>query len=385
MRRYSFSRGFTVFRPAGFTLFRRAGFTLVELLVVIAIIGTLVALLLPAVQGARESARKAQCTNALRQLVLASTQYHDSHQCFPSGWIVTTVNGMDQINNEGWGWGALLLPYLDQRNLHRDLAVGPLRLGAQAPDPCVLAGRHPDSRLDGNVANMQKLISTPLKLFMCPSDTGFSGQGQVVTDETVLRPGRTFQGYGAQAGGVIDFPQGVSNYIGVSGHRRVRGSEPNTGVFFGNSYVRMADIIDGTSNTAILGERESQICRSATWVGNQNIWSYGDSRDASMVTGYNQPPLNAAPDRDTLAVMGPRLCGEGFSSMHNGGAMFAFGDGSVRFITNGIDWFYVNTTSGLAGGPFDHRNTIPPNNPNGKPNGIYQRMMSRNDKLPAGI
>jgi prepilin-type N-terminal cleavage/methylation domain-containing protein/prepilin-type processing-associated H-X9-DG protein len=381
MRRYSFSRGFTGFRRAGFTLFRRAGFTLVELLVVIAIIGTLVALLLPAVQGAREAARRSSCTNSLRQLVLASTQYHDAQQCFPSGWIVNVAGGNEQQGWEGWGWGALLLPYLDQRNLHRDLAVGSFRLGAPSSDPpqCVLQGGNPDSRLIGNMDNMKKLISTPLKLFMCPSDTGFTGTGQVVTEQPGIRPGRELAGVGASAGGITGFPQAVSNYIGVAGHRRVTGSTPNTGVFYGNSYVRMADIIDGTSNTAILGERESQICLSATWVGTSNSFSFGDSHDASMVTGYDQPPLNAPPavfPDGSLVVMGPKLCGEGFSSMHNGGAMFAFADGSVRFIPNGINYFYVNTSGGPGAGPLDHKHDL---------NGIYQRMMSRNDKLPVNF
>src|SRR5438034_2097020 len=93
--------------------FNRSGFTLVELLVVIAIIGTLAALLLPAVQGARESARKTSCTNNIRNLVLACTQYHDAQQSFPSGWIVNRDTATQpQKNSEGWGWGAMILPYL---------------------------------------------------------------------------------------------------------------------------------------------------------------------------------------------------------------------------------------------------------------------------------
>src|SRR5581483_3753681 len=133
MRRYSFSRGFT----------------LVELLVVIAIIGTMVALLLPAVQGARESARKASCSNNLHNLALASQQYHTNMGSYPSGWIcledpqfTSPISGRAAAYYEGWAWGALLLPYLDQKNLHTQLAVtgnaqmntpsGPAALGNRA-------------------------------------------------------------------------------------------------------------------------------------------------------------------------------------------------------------------------------------------------------------
>src|SRR6186997_969020 len=96
---------------------RGRGFTLVELLVVIAIIGTLVALLLPAVQGARETARRVACNNNLHNLAIACIQYHDTAGSFPSGWIVTYDGNPPApvANNEGWGWGALLLPFLDQR------------------------------------------------------------------------------------------------------------------------------------------------------------------------------------------------------------------------------------------------------------------------------
>src|SRR6188508_2192253 len=103
------------------TSFKKRAFTLVELLVVIAIIGTLVALLLPAVQGAREAARRSACNNNIRQLSLAATQYHDAQLAFPSGWIVNVENGTPISTSEGWGWSALLLAYIDQRNLHRDL------------------------------------------------------------------------------------------------------------------------------------------------------------------------------------------------------------------------------------------------------------------------
>src|SRR5262245_23662182 len=383
MRRYSFNRGFT----------------LVELLVVIAIIGTLAALLLPAVQGARESARRANCVNNLRNCALACTQYHDSQQAFPSGWIVNSdaQNPQGIQGSEGWGWGALILPYLDQRNLYRDLAVGSYRLDN------ILSGRNPDPRLDvqsagqGAVQNMINSVSTPLKIFICPSDTGFSGRGGV-------DPARAFSGMGAR-NGFLGNMQGLSNYVGVAGHRRVTGMMPNTGVFYGNSYVRMADIIDGTSNTAIIGERDTQFCHSGTWVGNQNAIvlpsslsmlndPIADSLDFSMVAGYNNPKLNQPPDPNTQNTMGHWLCGEGFSSLHPGGANFAFADGSIRFIVNGIDYWYVNTLAPAPAPPFNpvYATTGPGSNDHRvndvirpiQQNGVYQRMMSRNDKLPPG-
>jgi prepilin-type N-terminal cleavage/methylation domain-containing protein/prepilin-type processing-associated H-X9-DG protein len=371
MRRYPYSRGFT----------------LVELLVVIAIIGTLVALLLPAVQGARESARRSACNNNLRQLALACTQYHDTAGSFPSGWIVSTTtdgqpSGIVPLN-EGWGWGALILPFLDQRPLHRDLAIGQYQLFD------VLQGEHPEPAKSGNLVNIQSLLSTKLTLYMCPSDTGFSGTGQVEGQFD----NRTLMGNGAQIGGI--FRQGVSNYLGVAGHRRAsiayQGQQlvvvPNTGVFYGNSATRMADILDGTSNTAILGERDTYLCHSGTWVGTINSGGLGDPHDWSMVTGYDQPPLNQYPDLNldpSLAAHQYNGCGQGFSSQHAGGANFAFGDGSVRWVTNGVNYMYVNNSGDASAGPQDHRMTQI-NGPNmGKPNGVYQRMMSRNDKLPAG-
>jgi prepilin-type N-terminal cleavage/methylation domain-containing protein len=355
--------------------FRSRGFTLVELLVVIAIIGTLVALLLPAVQGARESARRASCQNNMRQLSVAAIQYETNNSTFPSGWIVTFIDTSDNnalANAECWGWGALLLPYIDQRNLHKDLGVTSRVLGAPAGTPSVLYDGIPDSRLSpqDQAITMINLLTTPLKVFACPSDTGFTGRGLVVDTP---QGSRRFKGLGASGAFNGQFNQiggeSVSNYIGVAGHRRVSGITPNTGIFYGNSYVRAADVTDGLSNTALFGERDSQYCHSGTWVGTQSSRNL-DCYDFSMVTGYSQPKLNS-PLFDPL--YGPHHalgCGEGFSSQHVGGALFAFGDGSVRYVANGIGHSYFNN-----GGAFDHRDSR---------NGVFQRMMSRSDKLPAG-
>jgi prepilin-type N-terminal cleavage/methylation domain-containing protein/prepilin-type processing-associated H-X9-DG protein len=338
---------------------RSRGFTLVELLVVIAIIGTLVALLLPAVQGARESARRMSCSNNLHNLALACMQYHDSVNSFPSGWCITRDPSSGQIlgNNESWGWGALILPFIEQKNLHTPLAVSSTSLMAQL------------SSIPSN-PNTAALIQQPLKLFMCPSDTGYTGRGQVDTTRHY-----TTQGNGSSASGMAPLNVGVSNYVGVAGHRLVASNTLNTGIFYGDSYVRMADILDGTSNTAMLGERDTLTCHSGTWIGVLNPTGTG-GLGGCQVTGYDQPKLNTAAVSSSGSTIWAGGCGTGFSSLHPGGAQFAFADASVRFITNGIQWNYYNSTGGQNAAANDHKDSR---------NGMYQLMMSRADRIPLSL
>lgn len=348
------------------------GFTLVELLVVIAIIGTLVALLLPAVQGAREAARKMSCSNNLHNLALAVQQYEISLNSYPCGYIAKPSDDTSdaatasEVNFEGWGWGALLLPYLEQKNLHAQSGVVGASLYHQLAD--------------AQNNNITALIQTPLKILQCPSDTGFQGKGQVDTC-------RTFEntGLGMAAGGLDGVAVGLSNYIGVAGHRLPQDATLNSGLFYGNSYVRTADILDGTSNTAMFGERDTFQCHSGSWVGVMNPGGSGQ-RGAAMVVGYSQPKLNttaenpAAASNSACKTCWAQGCGTGFSSQHPGGAQFAFADGSVRFVTTGISWNYINTSTGAGGGANDHKMTLNPANQ--QPQGAYQLMMSRNDKIP---
>lgn len=330
---------------------RNRGFTLVELLVVIAIIGILVALLLPAVQAAREAARRMSCGNNLKQIGLALHNYHDSLQSFPSGYF---ESGVDL--RESWGWSALLLPYIEQGSLHDQLGVtrGTLYEQLVTNGPAVLA-----------------LTKTPLKSFMCPSDTGFNSPGLVHNN-------RNFNGgLGFTAAGQTAVPGtlvGVSNYPGVAGHRDVVSNNPNTGLFFGNAGVRIADITDGTSNTLAVGERETLRCRSGTWVGTRRP-AGGGTAGANVLNGHSQVKLNQA--GPPIAWNVDRLgCGEGFSSFHPGGAQFALADGSVRFIANSIQhYWFAATGPGTAGTLADASDPS---------NGIYQRLMSRNDGLPLG-
>jgi prepilin-type N-terminal cleavage/methylation domain-containing protein/prepilin-type processing-associated H-X9-DG protein len=384
-------------RHSSSLFFGRRGFTLVELLVVIAIIGTLVALLLPAVQGARESARKASCSNNMHNLVLAATQYETNMGSYPSGWIWSPDPGTGQLlpNYEGWGWGALMLPFLDQNNLHKQLAVTGNAMyvnasgSAARPQPqphpqglfqriADIAQELGDTPLQGSSATFDN-VRTPLKIFMCPSDTGFQGRGQV--DQF-----RMFDGsVGASGANQGPIAVGVSNYLGVAGHAFVGGTTRNTGVFYGNSYTRAADIIDGLSSTAIFGERETQLCHSGAWIGIENPAGLpvgGSSAGWAHVVGWSFPKmnLNSLPGTDTTSYGD---CGSGFSSNHPGGCHFAFADGGVRFINTTIQsnyYSYVgqNCAPGVPAtdSTLSHKCTG---------NGVYQRMMSISDKQPVSL
>jgi prepilin-type N-terminal cleavage/methylation domain-containing protein/prepilin-type processing-associated H-X9-DG protein len=347
----------------GRTFSRRRGFTLVELLVVIAIIGTLVALLMPAVQAARESARRMSCQNNLHNLVLALQQYHDSLESFPSGWFYRNT---EPDRHESWGWGALLLPYLEQKNVHDLLGVTSGSLRQQLD----ITANPPDPQGQGGAPYVRKLLETPLKIFICPSDSGYDDRGLTVSRSFAQALGSSTVGMTATA---------VSNYMGVAGHRNPvssptnANSGKNTGVFYENNYTRMADIVDGTSNTFIVGERDTLMCKSGTWIGVHRPTG-GGAAGPAMVVGHSRPKLNQ-PDPPILWSTNGTGCGEGFSSLHPNGAQFALCDGSVRFVSNNIDHHWVG--NGLQ----DHKT---PTSPNTRPPGTLQRLMSRNDKLTPG-
>ncbi len=325
---------------------RRSGFTLVELLVVIAIIGILVSLLLPAVQAAREAARRMRCSNNLKQIALGLHNYHDSLRSFPSGWVYGPPAG----NRECWGWSAQLLPYIEQGPLHGQLGMETQNLW--------LAYQR-------NYALTRQLTMTPIAVFKCPSDSGYNSPGNVHNN-------RHFNdGFGAANQAAQNWP-GVSNYMGVAGHRDVANVAPNTGIFFGNSGIRFADILDGTSNTFVVGERDTHFCRSGTWVGVRNPDGTG-TRGVGTVIGHSHPVLNQS--TAVVAWNAGRIgCGEGFSSMHPSGAQFALCDGSVRFVSDTIQHFWFPNT--LVNGTINHSQD--------PSNGIYQRLMTRFDTLPIG-
>ena len=273
------------------------GFTLVELLVVIAIIGILIALLLPAVQAARESARRATCTNNLKQIGLALHLYHDTYRRLPPGWAATHPdNGRPYyLGKPGWAWGVSILPFLEQRALKDSV-----RLDLPITDP----------------ANAEVRL-TPLAVYRCPTDTG----------ETtfVLEPGS--QPNPNYDPGFAATELATSNFIGVFGTIRMFDVCSGSGDCVGNGSMvfqrafRFADIGDGLSNTYVVGERSSQISAS-TWVG---VLAGGDHAPGRVVGVAVTPPNSQQ----------KAFCN--FSSRHPAGTNFLAGDGSVKLAPETID------------------------------------------------
>ena len=317
---------------------RRRGFTLIELLVVIAIIAILVAILLPAVQQAREAARRSQCKNNLKQIGLALMNYESTHQCFPMGGLCEFwLNGAgDPLpgnggggNQEAWGWGAYILPELEEQGLFDSLGVQDNRLSEVLAD-----------------AQLRPYTQTPLPVFKCPSDPS----GELMEGVGGLNGGngRHFNGFGMPdtgAGLGNDFRVSASNYIAVAGIYdintpfRIQGGvaaerNPNNGMMFINSAVKIRDVTDGMSNTFLVGERDRD-CLMGAWVGNRNPRGSGQQG-----ADYTMGRVSAEPNRKNattgLYTGGWRGCTESFSSEHPGGLQFVMGDGRVVFISDNI-------------------------------------------------
>ena len=329
------------------SLRRSRGFTLIELLVVIAIIAILIALLLPAVQQAREAARRTQCKNNLKQIGLALHNYHDIYNTFPIGAQVAGAN------EEMWGWGASILPQIEQQNLFNELGVGDRRMSDVLAD-----------------ANLRVSLQTTLEPFICPSDPAgplMSG-GQLNGGS-----GRNMRGNG---GAPAAFRVAKSNYIGNCGYNDVNRQNANgkRGVFQVGDNYKMRDIIDGTSNTIAVGERTT-FCASGSWAGNRNPTG-GGPQGADYTLGRVSIPINIGDNRN-------HWCTEGFDSAHTGGAQFLFCDGSVHFLSENIDYnLHVNATDRVRDGNGPNRTGWSQNVTNAL--GVYQKLGIRDDKAVLG-
>jgi prepilin-type N-terminal cleavage/methylation domain-containing protein len=288
---------------------RRDGFTLIELLVVIAIIAILIALLLPAVQQAREAARRVQCKNNLAQLSLALQNYAMAHQVLPPGCVNPTGPIRSEPSGYHYSWIVQLLPYIDEAN-----AYNKFDFSKDVYDP-----QH------------YQVASHRIAVLICPS-TGGAGA--------------------------------MTNYAGCHDSRETPIDVDNNGALFLNSSVSFRDITDGRSNTIFVGEvgtigslgwvsgTNSTLRNTAAGINGYDTSSFTATQRGAPFWANDEPQADAdeqpmvdengdgEPDRDQAGLTAQDrllLSVGGFSSPHAHGAHMAFGDGAVRFVIDQID------------------------------------------------
>jgi prepilin-type N-terminal cleavage/methylation domain-containing protein/prepilin-type processing-associated H-X9-DG protein len=274
----------------------RLGFTLIELLVVIAIIAVLIGLLLPAVQKVREAASRASCQNNLHQIGLALHSYHDSQDSFPCGYVCPQPQANTDYTSPGWGWAALILPFIEQGNLAQ-------RINFTQP-----------IEAPSNAAARTMII----KLYVCSSDRS-TGVFTVLNNSGGALTQAATNSYAACHGVGIDLDEELDD---------------NNGMFSRNSRVRFADVTDGTSNTIAIGERGAFFTQTP-WAG---AVSFGTTRHTPGAPVINLATIEDAPTQtlahiDVETINDPRGDEEDFFSPHTGVGMFLFADGSVHSIS----------------------------------------------------
>ena len=336
---------------------RRDGFTLVELLVVIAIIGILIALLLPAVQAAREAARRSQCTNNLKQLGIGFHNYHDVHKCFPR-FCYHPGNG----NNYWRGYSSftMILPFIEQQAVYDQVKSDSGTFFRFWDEGAMAAAR-----------------STKIAAFKCPSD------GYFPIDTMTVRENGPTCNYGVSFGSCVSWTSSQNQngmFRGEGDYNRARDTQIE---------LKMADIRDGTTNTLMASEH-------LTGDRNDNVWMNGQTSETRIGSGFpgstqypsaadvqafgvacdavgpngdgsqnstnGQHWISPEPTQTALNTIAPpnwqypncQTSGSGFAadrdgaypprSRHPGGVNGVLGDGSVRFFSETIDlptWQYI--------------------------------------------
>jgi prepilin-type N-terminal cleavage/methylation domain-containing protein/prepilin-type processing-associated H-X9-DG protein len=332
---------------------RRGGFTLIELLVVIAIIAVLVAILLPAVQQAREAARRSTCQSNLKNLGQALHNFHETYGCLP-------VGEMNDDNN-AWGWGSAILPYIDQAGIYNSLVNDTANFMLIIPGnglnthPFLSALATPTNSVDQTPARITNTTTVTvaarnvgLAVFVCPSDA---------------------------------WPKlNTSNLIGKSNYLASMGSDTSTGGTWASwsvpgygtangmmvhandnnrtTAVKFSDCLDGLSNTGVVGEAGANAVDPTaeyglTQTGRMPIWAGGNNNYAGQGMQHNYFRLmdrNYPPNRKVIPTTAPApyttVVATGaagynisrcFTSQHTGGVNMVFGDGSVHFVSDTVD------------------------------------------------
>jgi prepilin-type N-terminal cleavage/methylation domain-containing protein len=327
---------------------RFSGFTLVELLVVIAIIGVLVALLLPAIQAAREAARRSSCQNNFKQVGTAFHNYLSAHKVFPSG---TEYRGQPQANCpdtpqpaglggsfSGFGWGTFILPYLEQRTIYDQLEIKDL----------------PHPQEDGVWEDKNWItIGNFIDIYVCPSESNFEKWVDAGTNDGGHFGNEAWDWPLSNMGGVADTRKGLCH--------QWQPTAQGNGVLFNYSKLKPSQISDGLSQTFFVGEMTSakgyDLSKNSVWVGPTWVTrSVSDVRQG--INGPGSVPGGRDDTLDPIDGQGPNGSGNrhaeyflshGFSSWHPGGAHFLMGDSSVQFMSEDTDQLVVCAYASRAG------------------------------------
>ncbi len=324
----------------------KSGFTLVELLVVITIIGILIALLLPAVQAAREAARRVQCQNHLKQLALASLHHEEALGFYPTGgwgwaWEGDPDCGTD-VKQPGGGMDNIL-PYLEEQALH-DIGAGtpwseklisramlcatPLTMmNCPTRRTLTLFPYYPVSGTYGN----EKYNMSPPAPFLARGDYAFNAGSQYYCN---IYPGPDSLAQG-------DDPRYAWPNVSTDAPGSVDIVNRHTGISYQRSKIRAAQVTDGTSNTYLLGEKyldPDYYATGSDWTDNSNLFT-GYENDNYRCTYYNHeaPSQSKTPMQDTPGWYYNDGYSAAFGSAHAIGLNMAFCDGSVRMINYSID------------------------------------------------
>lgn len=297
-------------------------FTLVELLVVIAIVGVLVALLVPAVQASRESARKAQCINNLKQIGLGLHHHLDAKKHLPAGYVSRVLNNGDDAG-PGWAWGAHLMPYVEQSTLFALI----------------------DEKLAVNAYAATALRTKVVPAFLCPSDGGVQPVIDVpayITKTTICKIAS-------------------ASYVGSAGTVRPTCKlcrDQFDGAFGRNHPVEPRELEDGLSQTLAIGERATDWANAALWGVVPNSILLDNQRPVMFAAGPAYVLGTTFKDgfnicNDPTVDKNSTSYAESFGSVHPGGCNFAFCDGGVRFVFEDVDPAVMNalaTRASLAKG-----------------------------------